>query len=1560
MEDLSGRIIKGYELTALIGEGGFGAVYLASQRLISREVAVKIILPEHANQPDFVRRFETEAQLIARLEHPHIVPLYDYWRDPAGAFLVMRYLRGGSLHDSLAAEGPWQPDRIASMITQISSALAVAHRQGVIHRDLKPENILLDEMGNAYLTDFGIAKDTVSQESITQNNAIIGSPAYISPEQIRGEAVTPMSDLYALGFLIYEMLTGKHPFEGITATALMYKHLTEPIPSVREIRPELSGVIDTVLQRATAKDLTNRYQDVMELASHFRRAVRVGDAEDEHDTLFITRTTDTIPEPENPYKGLRAFQQADASDFFGRENLIESLLEQLEEEIPERNFLAVVGPSGSGKSSVVKAGLIPALHQGKLPGSEEWFIVEMVPGIDPMEELEAALLRIAVNPPESLLTQLNEDERGLMRAAKRILPDSDSQLLIVIDQFEELFTLVDEEEIREHFMNSLIAAVMTPRSPVKVIITLRADFYDRPLYYGKFGELIQKRTEVVLPLNTNETERAVVGPAERAGLILERGLVTAIVTDVNEQPGALPLLQYALTELYERKEGKTLTLAAYEEIGGTMGALARRAQELYDGLDEEGQEAARQMFLRLVTLGEGTEDTRRRVMRSELASLGDPDAMEMVLDAFGRYRLLTFDHDPQTRSSTVEVAHEALIRQWSELREWLEDSREDLRIQRRLSQAAEEWQHSAKDDSFLARGSRLTQFEETVSQGNIALNTEEQEYLNISIQRREERIREEQEREERERQRDIRDRNRLRMFVGVLAVATIISILFLIVAILESQEAQKAREIAEDQGEQTQALALSANARNVFIESNPVLALSLALEADSTYSPSPVEVQRTLSTIAYAPAPRYKITDHEATVMDADFSPDDLQFVSASVDGTLRQWNMQNGELIQVFGTDGEFYTSVAYSPDGTVIASGDTLTIERNENEDGSIRRTYAGRVRLWDSETGELIREFTNGEYTHADAVSDITFNADGSLLLSGSLDRTMILWDVQTGDIVKEFSGTEEDPIGAISSVAISSDGSLIVSGHVDQTIYNITSDYMDRSIRVWDVESGEVLKQYEPNTGFVRSVDISLNNRFVASASWSNASGGGLIHIWDIRADTNDAVQILYPDGSILTSVEFSPDGEEIAVGSWGRNISIWNWRTGTLSNRITALEDRVINVTYSNDGEHILVTTGNYGNNEFGIDLEDASNPAIWVIDTQDRALLQVYEGQEDWVWEVDLDPAGDTMISAGGSFSTPINDARVLLWDVATGEILKTFGDFVNVEDADFDPADYVGHTSTVDGVVFNADATQILSGSWDTQVILWDVESTNIIRTFEGHENRVHSVDIHPDNRIGASGDRDSIVILWDLETGEEIRRFNAHNDATINHVVFSPDGTQLATSGEDNTIAIWDVETGEELQRMEGHTDGVNQIAYSHDGSLIASTSWDASVRLWDVATGAEIREFSGHESESFGIAFSPDDSTLLSGSSDQTMRMWDVETGAELYRYEGHTSWLQDIEYHPSGQFAISAAQDNTLRAWRTTRNSDEIFTYLESNRYVRDLTCAEQEQYRIELDEQCLGE
>jgi basic membrane lipoprotein Med (substrate-binding protein (PBP1-ABC) superfamily)/DNA-binding SARP family transcriptional activator len=438
-------------------------------------------------------------------------------------------------------------------------------------------------------------------------------------------------------------------------------------------------------------------------------------------------TADPLGPIHNPYKGLRAFSEADADDFFGRARLIGQLAAAVDARAP---LVTVVGPSGSGKSSAVHAGLLPALRS-----SAGLMIASMLPGTDPYVELEAALLRSVDGSPATLLRQLTDGDTGMLRAVLRLLPDDADRLVLVIDQFEELFTLV-EDGLRAEFLAALVTAASDPRGRVQVVFTLRADFYDRPLMHPEFGQLMTGNVINVTPLAADELEVAALGPAQRMGIEFEAGLLAEVLADVAGQPNALPLFQYALTELFDRREESTLTLAAYRGIGGLQKAVATRAEETYRRLGAEQQEAALQLFLRLVTVGDHAE-TRRRVSAAELISLDiDPVAMQGAVEAFAGHRLLTLDRDPFSGAPTVEVAHEALLTEWERLRGWIVENREYLVRLAALNSAVDEWLTADRDPDFLLSGGRLDLYTDWRAQTPTRLTANERDFLDQGIAQR--------------------------------------------------------------------------------------------------------------------------------------------------------------------------------------------------------------------------------------------------------------------------------------------------------------------------------------------------------------------------------------------------------------------------------------------------------------------------------------------------------------------------------------------------------------------------------------------------------------------------------------------------------------------------------------------------------------------------------------------------------------------------------------------------------------------------------------------------------
>lgn len=1539
MEVAISQTIKGYELQDRIGAGNFGTVYRAYQTTVGREVAIKVILPGLANQPEFIRRFECEAQIVARLEHPHITPLYDYWRDPAGAYLVMRWLRGGSLRDALE-NGALELRAAALLLDQIAGALSLAHRNDVIHRDIKPGNILLDEDSNAYLTDFGIAKDLNLPSANIQQDAIVGSLDYIAPEQARSEPVTPRTDIYSLGVTMFEVITGHHPFNNFSPNERLYKHINDPLPEITDLEPRLQVEVNRVIQKATAKHSEYRYPDALAFAADFREVVglnRVSTSvvelltQREHEVLQLiidglsnkdiaqrlTITVGTVKwyvnqifskmgvrsrvqaivrarelslivkpgeaastvlvptedfRPENPYKGLRAFQSADYQDFFGREKVTAKLIQRIGEAGEYSRFLAVIGPSGSGKSSLVKAGLIPALWRGDLPSSEKWFVVEMLPGAHPLDELEIALTKVAANQAPNMREHLERDARGLLRIAQLILPHDTSELVLVIDQFEEAFTLLEDEAARSHFLDMLYTAVTEPRSRVRVIVTLRADFYDRPLHYPYFGELVRTRLETIMPLAAAELERAITSPAQRAGVTFEPGLVSGIIADVNYQPGALPLLQYALTELFEQRQGRILTREAYQELGGTIGALAKRTEEVYLSLDETEQEVARQMFLRLVTLGEGAEDTRRRTPRSELQAIAaDSDVMDNVIDSFASYRLLSLDTDPGTRSPTVEVAHEALLREWERLRAWLNESRDEIKLQRQLSSMAEDWQHAKQDASFLARGSRLAQFESWAKETKLALTGTERSFLDTSSAQHLQDEKAEVERKAHEKVLERRSVTFLRGLVAVLVLATLGAFGLTGVALNQSQ-------IARQNAAESQNVSLVAGSQAALANGNTDQAIALALQA-VTLDPNSARAQAALSEAAYRPGTIRVFVGHTDNVDSLALSPDGRTALSASWDKTVILWDIQTAKILHHYEGHSDHATSVAFMPDGLTAISG---------SEDKTLIQ--------WDLQTGKIIRRFEG----QPDLIWALAISPDGLHVASGGSKGNIFLWDIQTGEISRHFEGHT----AGIQRIRFSADGSKLVSA----------SD--DKMVILWGVETGQMIHRFEGHTSSVFGVVFSPDNSMILSGS-----DDSLMILWDIK--TGQIIRRFYEGGPTIFDVAFSPDSRTILSAGIG-GIGLWNSETAQPISRLRGHGGFVNAIVFSPDGRTALSASGDH-------------TLRLWDLE-EGQLIRRFYNQGSDWT-DLAVSPDGHSVITAWHS------DARtnISTWDINTGKEIRRYSTDEPIYHFALSPDGQMALSRTDHGDAPN-------------DVILWNVVTGKEVRRFRGHPAAIDSVAFSPDGRTFASVGAKGIIILWDVATGQEIRRFKNNEGDTQNESIewsynrFSPNGQTLVASGNNAPLVVWDVATGQVIRHFKGQFGSVCNLAFSGNGQQAFSGSDDTTTILWDVATGSVLYRFRDHSGAIPQVDMTFDGHFGISGSTDGTTLVWNLTTHEAIRRY--HPSATIPLFAPDHRTILVGIFLTNRIELWRFDATLDELLTWTRANRYIPELTCDQRALYHLE--------
>jgi WD40 repeat protein len=1158
----------------------------------------------------------------------------------------------------------------------------------------------------------------------------------------------------------------------------------------------------------------------------------------------------TVPEGvvPNPYKGLRAFEETDAADFFGREELIEQLVERL----GTTRFLSVVGPSGSGKSSVVRAGLIPSLRRGAIPGSEGWPIADMFPGPHPLDGLEAALLRSAPDPPASLIEQLAHDEHGLHRAVLRLLPSDGSELVLVIDQFEEVFTLVEDEAVRTHFLGSLEAVASDPHSRLRIVATLRADFYDRPLLYRGFAELFKSRVEAVIPLSAEELERAISGPAKRVDVSLEPGLVAAMLADVAEEPGALPLMEYALTELFERRDGRVLSLDAYREIGGVSGALGRRAEELYAELDDDGKEAAHQLFLRLVALGEGTEDTRRRVFRSEVSSLDvNQQAMAAVIDPFGASRQLSFDRDAKTGHPTIELAHEAMLTAWSRLHRWIDDAREDLRLERRLSAASGDWIEAGKDPSFLLSGSRLDQIETWRAASTLALTPDEREFLDASLAERERHRADEEARAARERDLERRSVRRLRAVVAVLAVAALVAGGLTVFALGQSSRAEQ-----EEQRAEARELA-SASVAN--LDADPELSILLALEAiqrtrsaDGSVLPEAeaalhraVIASRIVNTVPdlggaldWSPEGVFvtegpedsgmiDIRDattgepalpafrgHDVDVNDVQFSPDGSMLATGGDDGSLRFWDPETGRLLfEVAGKGGVFGPS--FNGDGSLVAAS---WVEE-------------GRIRIVDATTGDVVRTIRPGAPGAEFVPFDTSLSPDGRRVVVSNLGGTNpAVFDVASGDRVFDLVGHTY----GVQWVAWSLDGRHIATAGDDA------------SARVWDAETGRLEAKLLGHAASVITVDWALDPSRLVTAAFD-----GTAKVWVIdEGGAHELMTLAAQETRSGTLAAFSPNGRHVLTGDIGINaVKIWDVsRLGDAEmTNLPTDELAPVDVVFLPDGRVVASI--------------DRGSVALWDA-TTGRRVRTIGPGGGSTEAVAGITVNGDGTRIATQRFASPVAD----VWDVATGDRLFE----VEVAGDELGGVDLADNDRLLAWSLFGGTAT------------MFD-EIGEEIKSFEEEEDFIIDVAAVSDDGRWVATEASIFqrplsphVTVWDAARGRPIGEPH-ETPGGVSALAFDPSGTSLGAARMDGHVEIWDTETGERLARFATPSGTVNELVYSPDGSRIAIASEDGTVRLFDARTGIQQLVLRGHAFTVTGIAFSPDGTRLASASPDGLVRVW-----------------------------------------------------------------------------------
>ena len=1467
------RSVRGYELREEIGSGSVGVLYRAYQPAVGREVAIEVIGRAESSGAGFIRRFEADAQRLALLDHPNISSPLDYWRDTDGAYVVYRYHRGGPLGSGA--------DATPQLVAQIGSALAYAHSYGVVHGSIRPDRVMLDESGNGYL--FGFPVGGVAPAS-SQDHA-----AYLAPEVMAGEPPTEATDVYGLGVLAYEVESGV-------------------IDADRPLEP---------VRRAVARAVSDNPQDRQPSVAELVAALEPESGDSGAGRFTTTR---------NPFKGLAAFHESDADDFFGRGAVTRTLVDA----IGASRFVGVVGPSGIGKSSVVRAGLIPALRRGAVAGSEGWVITDMLPGTRPFLELGRALERVAVEFPATARERFADQQVDALQDLERVLPDG-AELLLVIDQFEELFTMADEATARA-FLAMLEACVDNDR--LRVVVTLRADFLDRPLLLSSFGELLGDNMVTVPAPGGRELGEAVVGPANGVGVQIDPALVERITADVLDQPGALPLLQHTLAELFDGRDSDLLTLNAYQSLGGVNGSLAGRAEATFNRLEPDQQAAMRQVFLRLVTIVDDAAPTRRRVRIADLTDIAQP----ATIDGFVRARLLVNDNDPDTRMPTAEVVHEALLTHWPRLAGWVDASREELALSRRLDEAIADWETNARDDAYLLSGGRLAQHQAWTTNTSIALTDPETRFLELST-------------EADHRARTRRRRLRTTVIAGFAAAAVVASVLA-VFGFRKADEA-RARELA----------ASSISVRN----EDPELAMLLAIEAFDQAPPGAGVFPEGLISLREATT-----TNHLLDRIEGET----LSFVTFTADGAgVLAVDTEKKSVTRWEIVDGRFAASPTW--ESPILADNDQ-PLDIQASPSGQLVVVFVfdlgaddgldNRVLLLDPVDGGLAGELSLGRCERVATGRTSGFSSDGS-----------VYWM-----LIEPMPCHEEQ--GWLSSVLFDT-SSWTEIARFRNAVVSMSGD--KQRVLIDRFDGPAELREY-PSFDLIEEFDIEVGGRLgqTLPARVLMPDGRTILlefergidlrpGFWDVEAD--QLLGFAEEWEGFVHGLAATPDDRVLTFGRQG--ASLYDPRTGQklvdfhiegVESASVSLDGRYLVVGITGDGVALLSVAS-----VVGTSLDESEAGFIWFNPEtlEDAALTSVvgYVGRtqnpNDHVKVAVLDPVtgnvtavsrsvrpfsaqrpDGTFVLIGNNVEDPDDTSDdvygpLLLWDPLSGtetvlrDCTVRIGEYyARTESGEFLPSP--GHVCP-DGQPFFGE---------------------DLALSPDGNHLAIFGIDPGQAPDDPREANPHTVIQIWDLQTGRPVRALSHEfADGSPDGRGLSPDPTYgngwllVYHASALATYEVVDVETGAIVNELIQDVPFHQTRVATPDLSRMFLTTVGGSVHEYDTMTWAVTRSWQAVDGFPRGMALSSDERRLAVSDVEGFISIWDLEPDIPaLVDRIPVGAWASDMMFIDAERMGVAVTFPENLgrTEWRVYELNPETVVDRARASLVRSFTDAECRLYNID--------